>query len=447
MTQVWVSYPWGNPILIKEMSQKSDTYSLTGPFLITCELEDDGVGITDDDVMELKYYVAGEPDTLTVEVSDILPLGDGIYGGEIFGSFEHGDLIRYWINTVDDDGWQNDNYLQWKTFAVLQPDNPDADILFIRSGGYSSYYTSIFNESGVEYQDWEGANIDEYVLEYGWDAVIMCGNGDLTSSGSYGYGGIPADNFLNPYSEYLNNGGRLFYSDANYRNLGDSSSAVSFIEGTFPYDYMGLDTIFANPADFDTVYYGTGNSVLASYFITDPFVTYVNEDRLPDYMSLHKGEPVLLGENTGEIYGTVIDSAFKMVFYSFEPAFSVPSAQPWNRADLREFLCSLFEFFEITYVSVDSEPSLSIAEFTLYQNYPNPFNPETTISFNLAVNGEVKITVYNIYGQLVETLFDGCENAGQHQLKWNAENSASGIYICKLETPSGNLSRKMLLLK
>jgi len=447
MTQVWVSYPWGNPILIKEMSQKSDTYSLTGPFLITCELEDDGEGITDDDVMELKYYVAGEPDTFTVEITDISPPGDGIYGAEISGNFQDSNVIKYWINTVDDDGWQNDNYLHIRRFAVLQPDNPDADILLIRAGGYSSYYTSIFNESGVEYQDWEGANIDEYVLEYGWDAVIMCGNGDLTSSGSYGYGGIPADNFLNPYSEYLNNGGRLFYSDANYQNLGDSSNVIIFSEGTFPYDYIGLDTIFANPTDFDTVYFGTGNSVLASYFITDPFVTYVNEDRLPDNISAHKGESVLIGEDTGEIYGTVIDSTFKMVFYSFEPALSVPSAQPWNRADLREMMYGVFEFFEITYVSVDSESKPVPVEFQAASVYPNPFNAETTISFSLPRSSEVKITVFNIYGQMVETLFDGRENAGQHQVKWEAGDLASGIYICRMEMLQKSDSYKMLLLK
>ncbi|HNE82337.1 MAG TPA: tandem-95 repeat protein [bacterium] len=88
----------------------------------------------------------------------------------------------------------------------------------------------------------------------------------------------------------------------------------------------------------------------------------------------------------------------------------------------------------------------------LAQNYPNPFNPSTTIEFGLTENGNVKIAVYNLLGQLVKTLVDEKREAGYHKIVWDGRNaagqlSASGVYIYRLETKSGFVTRKMMLIK
>ncbi|MBX7042770.1 MAG: T9SS type A sorting domain-containing protein [Ignavibacteria bacterium] len=87
-------------------------------------------------------------------------------------------------------------------------------------------------------------------------------------------------------------------------------------------------------------------------------------------------------------------------------------------------------------------------KFTLYQNYPNPFNPSTTIRFDLAVTGMVKLVIYNSLGQKVSDLFYGDLTNGSHEIVWNAtdENGnelPAGIYFLKLN--SGNLSRSIKL--
>lgn len=89
-------------------------------------------------------------------------------------------------------------------------------------------------------------------------------------------------------------------------------------------------------------------------------------------------------------------------------------------------------------------------KFELYQNYPNPFNPTTVIGYQLPMNSEVALRVYDIIGKEVATLEKGVQEAGYHQHKWNAANVASGMYIYQLtminEQGKKEFYRKKLLL-
>jgi len=80
-------------------------------------------------------------------------------------------------------------------------------------------------------------------------------------------------------------------------------------------------------------------------------------------------------------------------------------------------------------------------------NYPNPFNPVTTINYNLAQNANVLLQVYNLKGQLIETLVNQNQAAGQHSVTWNAVNQSSGIYFYQLHTGAQTATGKCLLLK
>jgi len=85
--------------------------------------------------------------------------------------------------------------------------------------------------------------------------------------------------------------------------------------------------------------------------------------------------------------------------------------------------------------------------YQLYQNYPNPFNPGTTIGYNLAVNSDVKLSIYDISGQKVTTLVSERQHAGYHQINWDASQLASGIYYYHLRTENYSEMKKMILLK
>ena len=83
----------------------------------------------------------------------------------------------------------------------------------------------------------------------------------------------------------------------------------------------------------------------------------------------------------------------------------------------------------------------------LYQNYPNPFNPSTNISFYLSQQSIVKLDVFNVLGELVETVVNRELSSGFHTVTFNGRNLSSGVYLILLEASEFRLSKKMLLLK
>jgi len=92
------------------------------------------------------------------------------------------------------------------------------------------------------------------------------------------------------------------------------------------------------------------------------------------------------------------------------------------------------------------------ASVVLHPNYPNPANPETTFSFTLAHKQDVELTVYNIRGQKVRTVYEGSADEGAHSIVWNGKDSkgrvvSSGVYFYKLKTESAELTEKLILLK
>lgn len=100
-----------------------------------------------------------------------------------------------------------------------------------------------------------------------------------------------------------------------------------------------------------------------------------------------------------------------------------------------------------TDINDDLEDSSLPESFELNQNFPNPFNPVTTISFNLPVASEVRLEVYNILGQVVETLYEGRLSAGVHSYTWDGSTAASGVYLYRLTAGDYIESKKMMLLK
>ncbi len=99
-------------------------------------------------------------------------------------------------------------------------------------------------------------------------------------------------------------------------------------------------------------------------------------------------------------------------------------------------------------VSIDHNRPELPNEVRLDQNYPNPFNPTTTISFSLPESAAVTLEVYSVTGRKVSTLIDNqIYSGGKYELRFNAGNLASGLYIYRLTVNDFSLNRSMLLIK
>ena len=81
------------------------------------------------------------------------------------------------------------------------------------------------------------------------------------------------------------------------------------------------------------------------------------------------------------------------------------------------------------------------------QNYPNPFNPQTTLEYELATEGPVQLAIYNLSGQLMDTIVNERKPAGRYRVRITADNWPSGIYFAKLRAGRLTVTRKMLLLE
>jgi hypothetical protein len=83
---------------------------------------------------------------------------------------------------------------------------------------------------------------------------------------------------------------------------------------------------------------------------------------------------------------------------------------------------------------------------------PNPFNPNTSLSFDLAIAGDVELVVYSARGRAIRTLHHGPLAAGHHSVRWDgrddqAQGVASGSYYVSMKTAAGVEVRKLTLLK
>jgi len=152
-------------------------------------------------------------------------------------------------------------------------------------------------------------------------------------------------------------------------------------------------------------------------------------------------------------YGLELSSLADSAITLFASGFVDPSANQ-NGEPFGLFAATpggnVIEFSTVT--GVDEPIVNSVDGFALQQNYPNPFNPSTMISYQLASESEVELTIYNMLGQEIRKLIAQHQPAGTHQIQWNGRDEAghqvgSGVYIYKLIAGEFVQSRKMLLLK
>jgi hypothetical protein len=125
--------------------------------------------------------------------------------------------------------------------------------------------------------------------------------------------------------------------------------------------------------------------------------------------------------------------------------FAINREAEVNQQDTLEFLISDLngEVWEKSIILFYTPPST----YRLEQNYPNPFNPVTFIQYQLPIESSVKIQLYDLLGREVKTLISKDQPAGYHEVKLNASDLASGIYIYRITAGPFTSAKKLIVMK
>jgi hypothetical protein len=101
----------------------------------------------------------------------------------------------------------------------------------------------------------------------------------------------------------------------------------------------------------------------------------------------------------------------------------------------------------VSFPGVRTTFELNPSTFNLGQNYPNPFNPSTAIRFDLPSRSFVTLKVYDMVGREAATLVNGFQEAGSHEIKFDASGLPSGIYFYRIATDKFVETKKLVLIK
>lgn len=108
--------------------------------------------------------------------------------------------------------------------------------------------------------------------------------------------------------------------------------------------------------------------------------------------------------------------------------------------------CSAIKYPEV-FVKNEENKSKKVNSFEILKNYPNPFNPNTIISYNLPITCNVELKIYDILGKEVTTLVNEKQSIGHYNIRFNANNLPSGIYLARVRSEYFSKTIKMNLIK
>ena len=151
-----------------------------------------------------------------------------------------------------------------------------------------------------------------------------------------------------------------------------------------------------------------------------------------------------LADNIEGIFGNIV---FNVLDTNIEELEVSVNYLRWNENQASENV--LVATFTNSTLSIDETAP---QQFALYDNYPNPFNPSTRLSYDIAEQVRVNITIFDAVGREVIKLFDGIQNPGFQNVVWNGkdqfgQNVPAGIYIYRMNAGGFISTKKMVLLK
>jgi photosystem II stability/assembly factor-like uncharacterized protein len=212
-----------------------------------------------------------------------------------------------------------------------------------------------------------------------------------------------------------------------------TSNSVPFTSTTLESGIIGTPAIGSN----GNIYVGTEKGYLYSFDYSSQNLQMKWKANLYSPIS----SSALVTENGLVYIGTLKGDIFVLKEYSQEMSSLAKAKWPTFKGDnLRS------KVLGINITGVKDNIS-TVTDYKLLQNYPNPFNPSTIIKYSIPQKGNVKLTVYNLLGEVVEVLIDKEIQPGDYNITWNPRNISSGVYFYEIKADKFISIKKAIYIK
>ena len=334
---------------------------------------------------------------------------------------------------------QPDNYRDTLAFSFMVG-RPEI-ILVDDDGGddIEQYYLNTIDTLGLVIDRWENvtqghppsAELQHY-------SKVVWFTGEATSST------ISPDE-QTQLAAYLDGGGNLFLSSQNAGDeIGDSSFFAEYLHAQHELNYVSNRYLDATPGDPIGDPNSTGE-LLVLFGGNGAGPPSSNSSVIPQGDAV----AVYIYHDASTVGGIrYADQTYRVVFFAF-PFESVGGRiTSYGQSTPRDSaLARILAWFDAP-LALDDGVDVGIpTAFRLDQNYPNPFNPITTIKYGLPQESNVTLKVFDILGREVSTLVNEHQDAGYHQIYWDASGYSSGIYFYQIQAGEFIDTKKLLLLK
>lgn len=343
-------------------------------------------------------------------------------GGAVFCEAAQPSLINCTISQNSADDWGGAVFCYGASRPLISNcilwDNQPQEIYFIRFGAP--------NRVTCSFSDIEG----------GREGIVTSNNGQVT----WLVGSIDQDPiFVDPVNHnfHLWAGSPCIDSGDTLSILDADSTRIEM--GAFPYHHRDLEA-FPNIIEFPGVLSGRMDSLqLTIRNAGQDRLTISAQNIVPD------NTPFSVGMGGGEFELDPDSVHITWIVFApqddmmFEAILSIESNEPDEDA--------IEVILRGNTLGVSDDQPVQPQHFVIDRIYPNPFNVTTNISYLLPVSARVKIDVYNLAGQLMETIVEGTMRAGVHKAVFNARRLPSGMYFVRLEASEKVLIGKVLLIR
>ena len=248
----------------------------------------------------------------------------------------------------------------------------------------------------------------------------------------------------------ISGGGHCYFANSNiFCDLAESASStgisISRTEQqnvTFNFLNLWLDyTLKSDCSDFD---------VFQDSLLTSDRITFDQSCLQNPIANIIENEGLLTSSVIGTEYQWYLNNS--IIPNANEFAYSPTINGEYN---VEVFFSSGCPTFSNPYNFIDDLDIILIlipSEYSISQNYPNPFNPITTLQYDLPEESFVNVAIYDMLGNMVNTLVNANQSSGYKSVQWNATNNqgepvSAGVYLYKIQAGDFVDTKKMILLK